>query len=167
MRKNITDTWWPFLFGKSAKENVEMHKKRNYNPLDILAKHPQIKRALTALTDGSLTESDAEHEALLSLYSNLTQGPPGAVADRFFVLNDLWDYYETPQKVDQLYKTPLKWAEYALHNIAGMGPFSGDYSIKNYAKHIWDLKKCPPDPKELEKIKKQYSENDRCRVIPS
>ena len=167
MRKNITDTWWPFLFGKSAKENVEMHKKRNYNPLDILAKHPQIKRALTALTDGSLTESDAEHEALLSLYSNLTQGPPGAVADRFFVLNDLWDYYETQQKVDQLYKTPLKWAEYALHNIAGMGPFSGDYSIKNYAKHIWDLKKCPPDPKELEKIKKQYSENDRCRVIPS
>lgn len=167
MRKSVTDQWWPFLFGKSAEENVEMHKKHNYNPLDIYAKHPGIKRALNALSDGFLTENSSEHEALVSVYNSLMQGPPGVIADRFFVLNDLLDYYETQKKVDQLYQTPLKWAEYALHNIAGMGPFSSDNSIKNYTKHIWELKKCGPNLKELEKIKEQYSENDRCRVIPS
>lgn len=167
MRKHIKNQWWPFLFGASAEENLQIRTKRTYNPLDLYAKHPQIKRTLNALTDHSLVENEAEHKALLSVYKSLTEGPPGVIADRFFVLNDLLSYYEAQKKVDQLYQTPLKWAEYALHNIGGMGLFSGDSSIKNYATRIWDLKKHPPDPKELEKVRQQYSEHDRCRVIPS
>ena len=43
--------------------------------LDIYAKHPQIKRALNALTDHSLVENEAEHKALTSVYNSLMEGP--------------------------------------------------------------------------------------------
>ena len=166
MRESVTDTWWPFLFGASSDENLEMREKHNYNPLDIYAKNPLIKRVLDALTDGSLTENPAEQEALQNVHSSLLEGPPGIIADRFFVLNDLMSYYEAQKKVETLYSTPLKWAEYAIHNMAGMACFSADVSIDNYAKKIWGLEKCPPDLDELARVRTEYSEHDRCHVIP-
>ncbi len=36
MREQITDQWWPFSFGCSAEEIVEMKAKSSYNPCDIL-----------------------------------------------------------------------------------------------------------------------------------
>lgn len=164
MRESVGDKWWPFLFGASAEENLKMKREKSYNPLDLYAKHPPIRRVVDALKDGSLTENEAEHEALLSLHRSLIEGPPGLIADRFFVLNDLMSYYETQRKVEQLYRDPHRWAEYALHNMAGMSPFSSDVSIQTYAKTIWGLKKCPPHPEELARVRREYSEHDRCRV---
>lgn len=167
MRESVTDEWWPFLFGASADENLEMKKKHNYNPLDIYASKKPIKRAIDALIDGSLTENDAEVEALSNVHQSLLEGPPGIIADRFFVLNDLMSYYETQKRVEELYTNPSKWAEYAIHNMAGMSPFSADVSIDNYAKKIWGLERCPPDLDELHRVREEYSEHDRCRVIPN
>lgn len=166
MRKSVSDDWWPFLFGANASENFEMRLKHNYNPLDIYAKSPAIKRAVDALIDGSLVENDAEGESLKNIHDTLLKGPPGIIADRFFVLNDLSSYYETQKKVEQLYSDPMKWAEYAIHNMAGMSCFSADISIENYAKTIWGIEKCPPDPDALSRVRQEYSEHDRCRVIP-
>jgi starch phosphorylase len=39
--------------------------------------------------------------------------------------------------VDALYRTPDAWARKALRNIAGMGPFSSDRTIVEYARDIW------------------------------
>ena len=95
------------------------------------------------------------------VYNSLVAGG----SDRFFVLNDLMAYYDAQKKVEELYLDPPRWAEFALHNIAGMGSFSADVSINNYAEKIWELEKCPPDPAELDQVRKEYSEHDRCRVI--
>ncbi|MCB1081461.1 MAG: glycogen/starch/alpha-glucan phosphorylase [Chlamydiia bacterium] len=164
MRESVTDPWWPFKFGASAEDINEMKQKHSYNPLEIYVREPKIKQVLNALKERFLAENDAEHEALLAVYHSLLEGPPGIIADRFFVLHDLMSYYETQKKVEELYEQPLKWAEYALHNMAGMGRFSADVSIENYAKEIWDLKKCPPDPQDLNQVRKEYSEHDRCRI---
>ncbi|MCB1084959.1 MAG: glycogen/starch/alpha-glucan phosphorylase, partial [Chlamydiia bacterium] len=165
MRQEITNEWWPFMFGASSHDNLEMRRSHSYNPLDIYASEPKIKQALNALKDGSLVENDAEHQALQLLYNSLVEGPPGVIADRFFVLNDLMAYYEMQKKVEALYLNPSEWAKYCLHNIAGMGTFSADVSIKNYAEKIWGLSPCPPDPKILAEVRHEYSEHDRCRVI--
>jgi starch phosphorylase len=77
------------------------------------------------------------------------------------------DYYRTQKKVEELFLKPQEWAEYALQNIAAMGNFSSDESIKNYAKLVWDIQPCLVDPKELEKIRIEYSEHDKCRIFPS
>ena len=159
MREKITNEWWPFMFGASSSDNLEMRRSGSYNPHEIYANIPQIKQVADALQDRSLVENDAEHEALMAVHNSLNSDP-------FFVLNDLMSYYETQKKVEALYQEPHRWAEFALHNMAGMGSFSADVSIKNYAEKIWDLKPCPADPDELNQVRKEYSEHDRCRITP-
>lgn len=161
MREKVTDAWWPFMFGASSNENLEMQRAHSYNPLDIYANNNKIQQVVDALKNRSLVENDAEHEALMTVYNSLIAGG----SDRFFVLNDLMAYYDTQKKVEELYLEPSRWAEFAIHNMAGMGSFSADVSINNYAKKIWELEKCPPDPAELDQVRKEYSEHDRCRVI--
>ncbi len=161
MREKVSNEWWPFMFGASSKENLEMRQAHNYNPLDIYSNNKKIKQVVDALKNHSLVENDAEHEALMTVYNSLIAGG----SDRFFVLNDLMAYYDAQKKVEELYLDPLRWAEFAIHNIAGMGFFSADVSINNYAEKIWGIHKCPPDPAELDQVRKEYSEHDRCRVI--
>ena len=165
MHQEATDAWWPFSFGASSEENAKILSERSYKPIDIITHNPKIARALEALRDRSLVENDAEHEALSSLYHLLTEGPLEGIADRYFVLKDLEPYYETQKEVETLFQDKSKWAEYALHNIAAMGKFSTDESIENYANLIWDLKRCPPNPDELARVRAEYSEHDKCRIL--
>ena len=51
------------------------------------------------------------------------------------------------------------WAEYAIHNVAGMGLFSSDNSIHNYARLVWDLPVLPIDEDELQLVKFEYKEH--------
>ena len=40
-------------------------------------------------------------------------------------------------RVDALYADPQRWAACALRNVAGMGRFSVDRSVREYIEHIW------------------------------
>jgi len=155
MRKAITNEKWPFVFGTSFEENIKMFHDDHYHPLDIYEQNPQVKRVIDALINGSLVENEAEHAAIHNIYHRLFEKSAQGITDQFFVVNDLMAYHETHKKVEALYQEPLKWAQYAIYNIAGMGQFSSDISIKNYAKNVWDLKPCPPDRKQLHHIRKE------------
>ena len=144
MRKAIGDKWWPFVFGATASQN---QGRKNYNPWDIYMHNPAIKRAIDALRDRSLVQTDAEHEALTSIYRSLLEPHNGDPMDRYFVLGDLSAYYDTQKKVEALYEKPSAWIETAIHNIAGMGKFSSDETVHTYAKNIWDIKPTPVDEK--------------------
>lgn len=159
MREKVTNQWWPFMFGASSGENLEMWRSKNYNPDELIANTPQVKQLIETLENRSLVENNVEHDALMAVRHTLKN-------DHFFVLKDLMAYYDTQKRVEERYQDSHKWAEFCLHNMAGMGSFSADVSIKNYAEKIWDLKPCPPDPKELEEVRKEYSEHDRCRIAP-
>ena len=78
------------------------------------------------------------------------------MADRFFVLHDLKNYYEVQKKVEELYQSPHRWAEYALHNIAGMGIFSTDRAIQQYNSEIWQVPPMAIQPNDLDKINREY-----------
>lgn len=164
MEESITKQWWPFAFGCTSEEIANMRNNQLYNSWDIYSKNPQIRRAVDSLRDHSFAQTDAEHQAISSLYNLLMEGHFGEPADRFFVLKDLEAYHDTQKKVEELYVHPHKWAEYAIHNIAGMGTFSSDFSIKNYAEKIWDLKPCPIDEEILARVRQEYSEHDKCRI---
>lgn len=156
MRESVTDRWWPFRFGGTAEEN-----RQAYSPAEIYSQDEAIQRALNTLKDDTFAESPEEQEAFKQIYYHLTEH------DTFRVLKDLRPYYETQKKVDALYLQPNLWAETALHNIAGMGPFSTDESIRNYAEKIWEIAPCPIDPKILAKVQAEYAEHDRCKIRPS
>jgi starch phosphorylase len=163
MRQAVGDQWWPFSFGKSAEENENL--RPHYNPWDIYMHILPIRQAVDALRDRSFTENEQEHQAISTLYHKLLETHNSDPLDRYYVLSDLQSYYDTQKKVEDLFAQPEKWAEHALHNIAGMGRFSSDNSVHNYAKLIWDLAPCPVDKKELLRVRDEYSEHDKCRIL--
>lgn len=165
MREDVTDKWWPFAFGCSTEEIAKLRASHSYSPVDICSSNNRIKRALDSLRDRSFAEDDDEHQTFSDLYHKLMEAHYGGTPDRYFILKDLESYYETQKKVEELYKTPNIWAEYALHNIAGMGNFSTDISIKNYCEKIWGIAPCPVDDEILERIKHEYSIVDKCRIF--
>lgn len=165
IHQQVTDQWWPFGFGKNAQENAQIKASHSYNPWDIYMHNPAIRAAVDSLRDHSFAETEAEHTTHSSLYHILLESQYGEIADRYFVLNDMQSYYDTQKRVEEFFLNPLKWAEYALHNIAAMGKFSSDESVHRYAQAVWELKACPVLREELEKVRQDYSEHDKCRIL--
>ena len=55
------------------------------------------------------------------------------------VAADFDAYREVQRDIDELWRSPRKWRRAALLNIAGMGWFSSDRAIAEYARDIWDI----------------------------
>ena len=155
MRQAATDRWWPFRFGSTAEENAQP-----YNPWDIYIHDEGIRKAVDSLKDRTCSENQEEAEAFAQIYQSLIEH------DTFKVLKDLRAYAAAQKKAEALYLDRAAWAETALHNIAAMGRFSTDVSIRNYAEKVWGAAPCPPDPQIVAKVREEYSEHDRCKIHP-
>jgi starch phosphorylase len=155
MRQAITDRWWPFRFGATAEENANAP---GYCSRDIYSSDEEIRRAMDTLINDTFAENDKERFAFAAIYNSVLD------YDRFFVLRDLRSYYEIQKRVENLYRKPKQWAQFAIHNIAAMGRFSSDESICNYAKLIWDIEPCPPDPEILSEIRREFGEQ-KSRIL--
>ena len=161
MREAIGDEWWPFSFGSSTEEIKKLKLEKSYSPLNFYLQHPHIQQAVDMLKDASLVKNEHEHNDMLSLYNLLIASE---TPDKFFVIKDLLAYYETQKKVEELYVDKYKWAKFAIHNIAGMGRFSSDEVINNYARSIWNIEPCPLEPYIIERVTKEYMESNICYV---
>jgi starch phosphorylase len=59
--------------------------------------------------------------------------------DHYLLLADYADYVKTQWRVDTLYRQRAEWAGKAIANVAGMGAFSSDRTIRAYAQQIWGM----------------------------
>jgi starch phosphorylase len=66
--------------------------------------------------------------------------------DHYMLLADYGAYVATQARVDALYRTPDAWFARAIANVAGMGPFSADRTIRAYASDIWHVDPAPAAP---------------------
>lgn len=164
MRQGITDKWWPFSFGCSASEIASMRASNSYRPRDIYDSNPQIRRAVDSLRDRTFAMNDEEHLTFSDLYHQLMEAHYGGAPDTYFVLKDLESYYQTQKKVEIMYSNPLEWAEFALHNIAGMGRFTIDRAVQEYCSLIWGVTPCPADEEILSQVRHEYELVDQCRI---
>lgn len=162
MEEEVTSQWWPFSFGCTSDQIEKMKEEGDYKAHDIYESNLAIKRAIDSLRDRSFAQNDQEHQAFSDLYHKLIEMHYGGPPDRYFTLKDLQSYYDTQLKVEELYKKPRLWAEYAIHNIAGMGKFSSDFSIHNYASKIWNIEPCPLDQELLDRVRYDYAIHNRC-----
>jgi starch phosphorylase len=165
MREEVTDAWWPFAFGASAEDIMRLRASHSYDPKSITSNNSKIQRAVDALTNGIFAQSEDEHNALMDLYQKLMVSHYGGPPDRYFILYDLLSYYDTQKRVEALYKEPERWAEFAIHNIAGMGKFSTDTSIKYYSEYVWQLTPCPADEELLERYRHEFTTHEKSRSI--
>ena len=57
--------------------------------------------------------------------------------DHYMLLADYQSYIDAQDRVDLAYRDSTDWAIKAMRNVAGMGPFSADRTIAEYAQDIW------------------------------
>ena len=55
------------------------------------------------------------------------------------MLADYADYIAAQTRVDALYLAPAEWQSKAILNVAGMGTFSSDRTIRDYAIDTWNM----------------------------
>ena len=76
--------------------------------------------------------------------------PPGAAHllvdglldpyDPYLLLKDFEDYVRCQKEVSRSYRDKKKWLRKSILNVARIGKFSTDRTIREYAEHIWGVK---------------------------
>ncbi len=67
--------------------------------------------------------------------------------DEYMVFSDFDDYVACHGKVSEAYLDEPRWRRMSALNIARLGRFSSDRTIREYARDIWDVRAiCVPAP---------------------
>ena len=127
IRENVGDDNI-FIFGLRTPQ-VEALRREGYRPGDVAGADPTLRSVLDAIGGGLF--SPDEPGRYRGLVDSLLH------VDHYLLLADYADYVATQARVDALYADPGAWAEKAVLNVAGMGPFSSDRTIAQYAQEIW------------------------------
>ena len=117
-----------FVFGLRA-DAVARMKSLGYDPKLYIEENRSLQAVLRALGDG--TFSHGEPQRYQDLVNTLTSRDP------YMLMADFAAYVDMQLEVDALYGLPQAWAQRALRNVAGMGPFSVDRTIADYVRDIW------------------------------
>ncbi len=128
-----------FLFGLTA-EQVKRRKATGYNPYDVYQSDNRLKAAIDAISSGQFSDGDPY------LFKPIIDAL--LYHDEYLVLADFADYLACQQQVDEAYRKSAHWTRMSILNVARMGKFSSDRSIKEYCADIW---KAEPVPVELER----------------
>jgi starch phosphorylase len=118
-----------FLFGLQAEQVSEL-KRKGYNPREYYHRLPELKQAIDMIADGVFTPETPDLFRPLT-DSLLNQGDP------YLVLADYEDYIRTQEEVSRLYRDQEEWTRRSILNTAGMGRFSSDRAVTEYADEIW------------------------------
>lgn len=120
-----------FIFGLKTPE-VRQLRVEGYHPLNFYESNPALKAVLDAIGEGQF--SPDEPERYRALINSLVWG-----GDHYMLLADYASYVATQAQVDALYSQPALWSQRAIRNVAGMGVFSSDRTIGEYARDIWHV----------------------------
>ncbi|KAA5964897.1 glycogen phosphorylase [Pantoea sp. M_9] len=120
-----------FIFGNTTPQ-VEQLRKEGYNPRKYFEEDAELHQVLTQIATGVF--SPQEPGRYRNLFDALVN-----FGDHYQLLADYRSYVDTQDKVDKLYRQPDEWQRRAALNIAGMGYFSSDRTIQEYADEIWHI----------------------------
>ncbi|GAB7128839.1 glycogen phosphorylase [Silvimonas sp. JCM 19000] len=121
-----------FIFGNTTPQ-VEALRAQGYNPRKYYDEDEELREVLNMLASGVFSPDDPErYRTIFDVLVNW--------GDHYQLLADYRSYVDTQDKVDALYRKQDAWTRAAAINIASMGPFSSDRTIREYAEDIWNVK---------------------------
>ena len=119
-----------FLFGLTADE-VEATVARGYRPGEVAERDPELKAVLDLVGSGFFSPEDRRtFRPLVDALLN---------EDRYLILADFRAYAEAQSRVVQAYLDPEDWTRMAILNVARVGRFSSDRTIREYSRDIWGI----------------------------
>jgi starch phosphorylase len=117
-----------FLFGLTTPE-VEKRKKEGYKPREIYESNPMLHEVLDSLMNGEFSHGDRGlFEPLVSSLVN---------NDEYMLLADYQSFVDCQDRVSAAYKDQEAWTRMSILNVARIGKFSSDRSIREYSAEIW------------------------------
>ncbi|MCX7595380.1 MAG: glycogen/starch/alpha-glucan phosphorylase [Fischerella sp.] len=119
-----------FLFGLRTEE-VYALKARGYNPWDYYNSNPQLQQVIDLIASGIFSHGDT------GLFRPLLDSL--LYHDQFMLLADYQSYIDCQERVSQAYRDRDNWTRMSILNVARMGKFSSDRSIREYCQDIWNV----------------------------
>lgn len=120
-----------FLFGLTAAQVHEL-KAKGYRPQEYYDKNPALREVIEMIGNGHFSPDERNRfrpivDALL-------------YHDDYLLFADFNSYVACQQRAADAYAEQSNWTRMSILNVARMGKFSSDRSIKEYCEEIWDVK---------------------------
>jgi starch phosphorylase len=123
-----------FLFGLTTEEVHDL-KSGGYHPRQYYESNPELKEAIDLMGSGFFSGGDP----------NLFKPLVDALLhdDEYMLLADYQSYVDCQEKVSEAYRDQDRWTRMSILNVARMGKFSSDRSIREYCQKIWHVAPLP------------------------
>jgi len=122
-----------FIFGMTAEEAEYEKKCKSRKPGQIYENNPAVHEIIDAIAGGAFSNGDTE--LFRPLVNDLL-----SENDPYLLLLDLESYLQCQRLVGEVYADRTAWTRRSILNVARMGKFSSDRTIKEYAEEIWGVK---------------------------
>ena len=119
-----------FLFGLTETE-VKTLKAENYDPQAYIEESEDLKAVLNMLESGFFCPDErTRYQGIVNWLRT---------SDPYMLCADFDSYVARQKDVDAAFTDKRTWAKKAVLNIANMGFFSSDRTIRQYAEDIWGI----------------------------
>jgi len=120
-----------FLFGLTAEEVLDL-KRSGYNPKRYYETNPHLREVIDQIASGVFSEGD--RNVFQPFVDSLMNH------DDYMVFADYQSYIDRQDEVSKAFRDKKRWTQMAILNVARMGKFSSDRSIREYCEKIWGVK---------------------------
>ena len=120
-----------FLFGLTTPEVADL-QRTGYRPRAVYEANERLREVIDLVATGFFSAEDP------TLFKPLTDHLLDH--DTYMILEDFDAYVACQQRVSEAYLDKRAWHAMAVRNIAKMGMFSSDRTIREYANDIWGAK---------------------------
>jgi starch phosphorylase len=117
-----------FLFGMTA-DQVRATQDNGYDPTEYYENDPELHEVIDLISSGFFSLEET------TLFKPITDSL--LEKDPFRVMADFGSYMSCQRRVERAYLDQDAWNRAAVINIARMGYFSSDRTIREYATDIW------------------------------
>jgi starch phosphorylase len=138
-----------FTFGLTS-EGIRDLRNSGYNPWEYYNQDVRIKKIIDRIANGHFSPSEPNlFEPIIDTVMN--------GGDQYMLLADFAAYVACQERVSKAYKNKNKWTRMSILNVANMGKFSSDRTVREYAQEIWELQpvhiEIPPSSNSLGETK--------------
>jgi len=118
------------VFGLTAREVTDL-KMRGYRPWESYEQNEELREIIDLVRSGFFSRGD--RDLFEPLVNELLS------RDEYCLLADYPSYLEAQEKAGKAYLVQGQWLRMSILNVARMGGFSSDRSIREYLDHIWKV----------------------------